>query len=143
MIRQDRLSVQRRRVLKIGGAGMLAAAAGVAAATETGAPSGRHPFLAGDTLVLSGCLRGPDGQPLGGLALALRGAGGMLAHGTSDGAGRFVLRTRLPALADTLAVEVAHAAPQVVSLRRNARKDAHLDRDIDGTWRASVSITFA
>ena len=140
---QDRVSIQRRRVLKAGGAGMLAPAVGSAAARESAQDAARHPFGAGDALVLSGCLRGADGQPLASHAFELLGAGGLLARATSDGVGRFVLGTRIPARAGNLSVHVAGAAPQALKFGRNGRHDSHLDRDVDGTWRAAVSVTFA
>jgi len=143
MISKEQVSIQRRRVLKAGGAGMLAPAAGLAAANGNAPQTGQHPFGAGETLVLSGCLREPDGQPLAGKAFELHGEGGMLAKGASDGAGRFVLATRVPARAGKLSVRVADAAPQALSLGRNGWHGAHLDRDVDGTWRAAVSMTLA
>jgi hypothetical protein len=143
MKRQDKVSMQRRRVLKMGSAGMLAPAAGMAATHDIDANPAQHPFGADDALVLSGSLKADDGRPLGGQAFELRSADALLARGISDGAGRFVLQARLPARPGALAVHVAGAAPRALTFSRHGNGMARLDRDGDGTWRAAVGITFA
>ena len=143
MKRQDKVSMQRRRVLKIGSAGMLAPAAGMAASRNDGTNPAQHPFGAGDTLVLSGSLKADDGRPMGGHPFELRSADALLAKGISDGAGRFVLQTQLHTRPGALALHVAGTAPQTLTFSRHGNEMARLDRDGDGIWRATVGITFA
>jgi len=143
MKKQDKVSIQRRRVLKAGSAGMLAPAAGMAAIRDDGTNPAQHPFGAGDSLVLSGSLKTDDGRPMGGRPFELRSADVLLARGISDGAGRFVLQTHLPARPGALTVHVAGAAPQALTFSRNDNGLSRLDRDGDGIWRAAVGITFA
>ena len=143
MKRQDKVFMQRRRVLKIGSAGMLAPAAGMAATRDNGTNPAQHPFGAGDSLVLSGSLKADDGRPMADRPFELRSADVLLARGASDGAGRFVLQARLPARSGALAVHVAGTAPQTLTFSRHGNAMSRLDRDGDGTWRAAVGITIA
>ena len=143
MKKQDKVSIQRRRVLKAGSAGMLAPAAGIAATRDDGTNPAQHPFGAGDSLVLSGSLKADDGRPMGGRPFELRSTDALLARGISDGAGRFVLQAHLPPRPGALAVHVAGAAPQSLTFSRNGNGMSRLDRDSDGIWRAAVGVTFA
>jgi hypothetical protein len=143
MKKQDKVSMQRRRVLKAGSAGMLAPAAGMAATDDNGTNQAQHPFGAGDSLVLSGSLKADDGRLMGGHPFQLHSADSLLARGISDGAGRFVLQAQLPARPGALALHIAGAAPQKLTFSRNGNGMSRLDRDGDGIWRAAVGITFA
>jgi hypothetical protein len=142
---EDKVSIRRRRVLMAGGAGMLAPALGMAASDRPHAA--HHPFGAGDTLVLSGCLQHADARPLSGRAFEVHGADGVIGQGVSDGAGRFVLELRVPDRAGPLAIRAGAATPQPLAFSRSATSGgnglAQLQRDHGGLWRAAVGVTFA
>lgn len=120
----------RRHALAAGGAALLLPALSWAeAASDAG----------GAPLVLSGALTGRDGAVLSGRRIEVQGAAGATA--VSDGAGRFVLRTRMPR--GGRALELAVAGAGVLQVGWTGAGAAQLERDADGTWRAAAGLIAA
>lgn len=150
----SRVSITRRRLMLAAAAG--AAAPGTLLAAQCGGGelgAAQDAFAAGSagqTLVLSGRVLGSGCQPLAGAVIEVWHGGAEAARATSDGDGRFLLATRVPA-AGQLAYSVTHPAHDLRTRALHfARAGSHaaesvarVERDAAGVWRAAAAIALA
>ena len=129
------VSKGRRRVLAAGGAATFLPALSLAASQERDADAAQG---GGAPLLLSGCASAADGSAIAGCRLDLVGNDGVVAQVVTDGAGRFLLETRLPARGQPLRFVAAGRRPVPLTLRGPGA--ATLERDADGMLRAAVGL---
>ena len=146
----------RRRQMMLAGIAAAVAPAGVLAAECGGGEvvATEHPFGAGgagQTLVLSGRVLGFGCQPLAGAVIEVWQDDATRVRATTDGDGRFVLTTVLPAGGRTphLSYYVTHPLHDLRARELYFTRDpdpaaesvAQLKRDTAGVWRAAFGVT--
>lgn len=150
----SRVSIKRRQLMLAAAAGA-AAPGGLLAAQCGGGELGatQNAFdagSAGQQLVLSGRVLGGGCQPLAGAVIEVWHGSAEVARATSDGDGRFLLTTRVPA-AGLLAYSVTHPLHDLRTRTlhftragsRAAESVARVERDEAGVWRAAAAIALA
>jgi protocatechuate 3,4-dioxygenase beta subunit len=146
----------KRRQLMLAGAAVAVMPAGLLAAECGGGEvvAAEHPFSAdgaGQTLVLSGRILGFGCQPLAGAVIEVWQDDATRVRATTDGDGRFVLTTVVPAggRAPHLSYYVTHPlhdlrARELYFTREPdhaAESVAQLERDEAGVWHAAFALT--